>query len=69
MANWGTLFGKIAEQFQGRIERLKNEKAKLENEKKNLLWRPANAKTVMRIVAIDKRITELNRLLENNAKG
>lgn len=30
MAGWGDFFGKVSQQFQGRIERLKNEKIKLE---------------------------------------
>ena len=64
---WGSLFGKIAEQFQSRIERLKNEKAKLETEKKELEGSVWNAKRAVRLTAIDRRLSELGRLLENKA--
>jgi hypothetical protein len=64
----GKVIGKIADNVMGRIERLKNEKAKLENERIILLGRSADAKTVMRIVAIDKRIADIQRVLENSAK-
>jgi uncharacterized protein (UPF0335 family) len=67
MGGWGGFLGKIADQFQGRVERLKNEKAKLEEEKRNLEGGSWDAKKAARIVVIDKRIAELSRLLENKA--
>jgi len=64
---WGTFFGKIAEQFQGRIERLKNEKAKLEAERTSLMQGSANEKKAKRVVVIERRLIELSKLLENKA--
>lgn len=66
---WGTLFGKIAEQFQGRVERLKNEDSKLRREKDELLRKDCDEKISLRITAIDKRLDELRELLKNSAKG
>ena len=74
MANWGNFFGKIADQFQGRVERLKNEKAKLEQEKKTLegknydINNKDDRKKMARCSTIIERIAVINKLLENAAK-
>ena len=67
MAGIWNIFGKIADQFQGRIERLKNEKRKLENERKKLIdgaWTEHNGE---RVVAIDARLREIQGILETKA--
>lgn len=67
MAGWGNFFGKIAEQFQGRIERLKNEKEKLLDERKILISKEYSASGGRRVVVIDDRLHELDILIENKA--
>ena len=64
---WGTFLGKIAEQFQGRTERLKNEQSKLKEERSLLMVRVCNEKISLRISAIDKRLNAINELLKNAA--
>lgn len=68
MAGWGNFFGKIAEQFQGRIERLKNEKEKLIDERKILTSKEYSASSSRRVVVIDDRLHELDILIENAAR-
>ena len=63
----GTLFGKIAEQFQGRIERTKNEIDKLEKEKTNLLISKADVTRAKRLAYIEQRLPILYGLLKNKA--
>ena len=67
MAGWGDVFGKIAQHFQGRIERLKNEKASLENEKKFLQAKEFSASGSRRITAIDDRLRIIDTILANKA--
>ncbi|GEM_PF-6150389 len=62
------VLGKIADQFQGRTERLKNERERLTKEKQMLLKGVSNEKTSARLLAIDNRIDELNSLLANIAR-
>jgi hypothetical protein len=70
----GKVFGKVADQFQGRIERLKNEKASLEKEKNELskinmdINNPEHRKKAARLSVVIDRINELNRLLGNKAQ-
>lgn len=73
MAGWGNFFGKIADQFQGRIERLKNEKANLEKEKKDLegksydINNPEDRKKMARYTVIVDRLSIINGVLGNKA--
>lgn len=67
MAGWGDVFGKIAQHFQGRIERLKNEKASLEDEKKFLQSKEFSASGSRRITAIDDRLRVIDTILANKA--
>lgn len=73
MAGWGNLFGKIAEQFQGRIERLKNEKVKLEGERDGIkilnldINKEADRKKAIRLGVVIKRIADIDKLLGNKA--
>jgi len=67
--SWGTVFGKVAEQFQGRVERLKNEKRKLENELEQLKRGECDEKTAKRVTWINDRVNVIDGLLESNAKG
>ena len=64
---WGTFLGKIAEQFQGRVERLKNEKTRLLNERKKIMDLPATDVSAGRVIAIDNRVSEINTILGNKA--
>ena len=67
MAGWGGFFGKVADQFQGRIERLKNEKTKLLAERAKLINSSATAASTERVLAIDKRLSEIQAILGNKA--
>lgn len=68
MAGWGQLFGKIADQFQGRTERLKNEKTRLENERNDILAKKSySAIDTKRLSTIDLRVREIARILANAA--
>jgi hypothetical protein len=68
MSGWGNFFGKIADQFSGRIERIKNEKVRLENERKILISKEFSASGSRRVIAIDARLLEINNILGNSAK-
>ena len=73
MAGWGNLFGKIADQFQGRIERLKNEKIKLEGERNEIqrinmdINNPEHRKKAARLSIIVDRIAVIDKLLTSKA--
>ncbi len=67
MSGWGDFFGKISQQFQGRIERLKNEKEKLLNERDALIEKESTAVNAMRLIAIDNRLREINTILNTKA--
>jgi hypothetical protein len=73
MAGWGQFFGKIAEQFQGRIERLKNEKIKLEGERDAIkilkldINNENDRKKAMRLDVITRRISDIDKLLASKA--
>lgn len=63
------IFGKIADQFQGRIERLKNEKDGLNAERDEIFGRkPITGRDADRLSAIDKRVAEIKSILGNDAK-
>lgn len=63
MAGWGNFFGKIADQFQGRIERLKNEERKLINEQKKLMSMVRTPTGDARVAAIDNRLREITKTI------
>lgn len=65
---WGTFLGKVAEQFQGRIERLKNEMARLIKEHDLIINSAMNESKALRVQKINKRIEEIDEILRNNAK-
>lgn len=73
MAGWGNLFGKIADQFQGRIERLKNEKIKLEGERNEIqrinmdINNSEHRKKAARLSVIVDRIAVIDKLLTSKA--
>jgi len=67
MAGWGGFFGKIADQFQGRIERLKNEKERLLNERSKIFTLPADIDSAARVVSIDSRLREINQIINTKA--
>lgn len=73
MAGWGNFFGKIAEQFQGRTERLKNERAKLVKERDELekinmdINNPEHRKKMYRLGSVISRIDTIDELLRNKA--
>ena len=60
----GKVFGKVADQVQGRIERLKNERERLLNERHKLLTtKPFPANAADRINRIDVRVREIDNIL------
>lgn len=67
MAGWGDLFGKIAQQFPGRIERLKNEKEELLNERQILMSKIFSASASRRVAIIDQRVRAINSALASKA--
>lgn len=67
MAGWGDFFGKISQQFQGRVERLKNEKERLLNERKTIMDSLFTDKSARRVLDIDARVRQINEALSNKA--
>ena len=59
----GKIFGKVADQFQGRIERLRNEKTKLLQERHEILKQPVTPRSSDRVMRIDFRVQQLNEAL------
>lgn len=68
MAGWGNFFGKIADQFAGRIERLKNERVKLIADRDKLMRGDCTIEVASKVSKIDARIKEIENILVNNAK-
>lgn len=62
---WGAFFGKIAEQFQGRVERLKNEKKRLVKKRNDIESGKRGDKDYDKVC---DRIKEIQGILETNAK-
>ena len=58
---------KISEHFQGRVERLKNEREKLKQEKDVLLSRPCSPEAASRMSKINKRLAEIDQILITKA--
>ena len=67
MAGWGDLVGKIAQQFQGRVERLKNEREALLNERKKLIDGDCTARASNRIIIINTRLQQIETALSSKA--
>lgn len=64
----GALVGKLSTYLPGRIEKLKNERERLTNEKALLLSKDFSASASRRIDAIDKRLLEIGNILINSSK-
>lgn len=64
----GTLIGKLSTYLPGRIEKLKNTKKELENERRILQEKNCSASASRRIVAIDEQLSKINETLANAAK-
>lgn len=64
----GKLIGKISDNTQGRIERLKNEKAELEKEQIALDKKDSTVLNAYLSEKIQTRIKQINTILANNAK-
>lgn len=67
MAGWGDLAGKVAQWFPGRIEKYKNERQDLINERELLFKKTFSASGSRRIEWIDARLRKLEELLVNKA--
>lgn len=66
---FGDVFKKISQQFQTRIERLKNERDQLNAEKESLLNKhPITARDADRVYKIDIRIGQIKQILANSAR-
>jgi hypothetical protein len=63
----GTLIGKVSTFIPGRVEQMKNEKARLLDERKTLLDISPSVKSIERIGVINKRVSEINTILGNKA--
>ena len=65
----GTLIGTIAKHLTPgqRARRLQDERDKLDDERKKLISQPASLRNGKRLLAIDLRIIELDKLLANQA--
>lgn len=63
----GKVFGKVADQFQGRVERLKNERTRLLDERKKLMDAVVTPTSACHIIDIDIRVREINETLNNKA--
>lgn len=63
----GKALGKIADQFQGRVERLKNEKAKKQAELDTLLAQKCTDETAKKASKLMERIREIDAILVNKA--
>lgn len=68
MPGWGNVFSKIADQFAGRVERLKNERVKLIVERDRLMKLECTTVVANKVSVIDKRLDEIDNILVNNAK-
>jgi len=64
----GAVLSKVTNHFQGRIERLKNERERLLNERKKLMDGVPTSKSVNRIYAIDDRLQAIRAIITNTAK-
>ena len=64
---FGKMFGKIADQFQGRVERLKNERAKKKEELNTLLAQACTDENAKKACKLRARIDEITTILENKA--
>lgn len=64
----GTLIGKLSTFIPGRIEKLKNEKARLLNERDKIMSEGYSPNSSKRLTAIHSRVCEINRVIENSAK-
>lgn len=64
----GKVLGKVADQLQGRIERLKNERVKLIVERDRLMKLECTTEMANKVSTIDKRLKEIDEILINNAK-
>ncbi len=67
MGGWGSLIDRVTSwlPIQKPIERLKNELAKLQDERSLLLTQQADISKVKRMVVIERRIDDIQRLLAN----
>jgi len=67
MAGWSDVFGKVFQWLPGRIEKIKNEKKRLIDERKKLMAASPTANSSARVIFIDRRLSEINSILGNKA--
>lgn len=63
----GLVIGKLAQQVQARIERLKNEVDTLLEERKKIMDGDPSDAGRDRVIVIDDRLSKIRKILENNA--
>lgn len=63
----GAVLQKVTQWIPGKIEKLKNEKERLLNERERLLDSYANPNSVNRVIAIDKRLQQINAAINTKA--
>jgi hypothetical protein len=64
----GAIFGKLSTYIPGKVEKLRNEKSKLEKEKNKLLMGDCDEKKSARLLVINNRLDVINGLLGNKAQ-
>lgn len=71
LPDWGTAIGaivnKVTQFIPGRIEKIKNERERLLNERKILTSKEFSASGSRRVIAIDARVLEIDAILRNKA--
>lgn len=64
---WGTFLGKLSTFIPSRVEQLKNEKARLLDERTSLSEKDCNDVASRRLTIINGRVREINEILGNKA--
>ena len=65
---WGQFLGKLSTFIPSRIEQLKNEKTRLLDERKIITSKVYSPSGSRRVIALDKRVQEIDNILGNAAK-
>ena len=67
IASWGKVFEKLSTFIPGRVEKLKNEKERLLKEKAELLKETHTDEKGRRLVSVNSRLDDIDKLLSNKA--
>lgn len=64
----GTLLGKLSTFIPGRVEKIKNERERLLDEKNTIESKPFTIVGSKRVFAINERVRQIDSILRNNAR-